>query len=270
MSEVTNLTVEEKFALFYGVMLGDGCLSLYKNKEGRNFFAISISGNYYDDQDFYLFVLLPLINSLRTNKKPIKIKKRIDQGKLEILFCDKKLFNKVNFFGFPIGKKGTILEIPKAFFRNGLLKYTIQGFFATDGSIVLTKNPNKYYPRIEACGISKKLISQICEFLNYLGMNGKFYVAKRIKKHSKWKKIQQQYRFQFNGSNNLILFNNLIGFVNPKHRRKFTKFMDYRRNYIDLMKESPSFGRKDIRNLINLNFIEDMAALGVEPRTSSS
>jgi len=38
--DVNLLTDEQKFALFYGIMLGDGCLSQYKPRDRNERFAI--------------------------------------------------------------------------------------------------------------------------------------------------------------------------------------------------------------------------------------
>ncbi len=146
MFNVNSLTDDERFALLFGILAGDGCLCKHINKKGRTHYFLSISGNYYDDKPFYNLVVVPLINSLRGDKKPIKFKNRKDQGKIEINFSDKVLFTKLRDFEFPVGKKGQNLIVPQIFEDKGLLKYILQGFFATDGSLVLTQNPNKFYP----------------------------------------------------------------------------------------------------------------------------
>jgi hypothetical protein len=44
---------KEKYALLFGILLGDGCLSHYHSKDGKEGFAIAITGNIHDDQDFF-------------------------------------------------------------------------------------------------------------------------------------------------------------------------------------------------------------------------
>lgn len=267
---IESLNEEEKFALLFGILAGDGCLSKHINKKDRAFHFISITGNYYDDKPFFKTVVVPLINSLRKTKKETPVRERSNYGKIEINFCDKELFNKMNKLGFPIGKKGQQLIIPQTFYEKELVKYVVQGFFATDGSLVLTKNPNKFYPRIEGTGISKNLISQVCDYLKEVGMIGYFYKAKRNKIDDKWGIRQQQYRFQFNGKSNLLLFNELVGFINPKHKQKFLDFIEYDREYNNLMKGVPTSNQKYLRPSLNESFKNKMATLGVEPRTPSS
>ena len=140
---LNSMNEDEKFALLFGIMLGDGCLSHYSCNDGRERSAIVITGNYYNDKPFYNEVLIPLLTPLRG--KQVKIKDRSYTGAIEINFGDKILFAKIKSLGFPIGKKGTDILIPKIFYEKDLLKYIVQGFFATDGSLVLTKNPNKLF-----------------------------------------------------------------------------------------------------------------------------
>ena len=269
MFNVNKLNQDEKFALLIGILIGDGCLSRYVTKKGRTHFAISIVCNYHDDIPFFKRVVAPLINSLREGMKPVRIIERPKKSTVEILFSDKGFFHRINSIGFPIGKKGASIEIPKIFYEKSLLKYIVQGFFATDGSLVLTKNPNKFCPRVEGTGISKKLISQICFHLNEGGMRGYFYIAKRNKMNHFGETRQQPYRFQFNGKNNLLLFKRLIGFVNPKHEKKFLDFINYNLRYDHMLKDNGFSKQKILREKINSKFIEKMATPRVELGTSS-
>jgi hypothetical protein len=214
--------------------------------------VIVITGSIYDDHEFFEFVLVPLLKLLTKNS--IKIKKKEYCGTIEIHISDKKLFSKIKSFDFPIGKKGPSIFISEYFYRNNLVKYVIQGFFSTDGSLVITKNPNKFYPRIEGNGISKELIKQIANYLISIGMKGYFYEAKRKKKDLRWDNIHQTYRFQFNGKDNLVLFNDLIGFVNPKHKKRSDIFLEYSKKYDDSIKGIPSSKQRIIGKEVNKIF----------------
>ena len=182
----------DKIALIYGILLGDGCLS----KVGTTHYFISVVGGIKDDFEFLNEVVVPNLESL-TNKK-IKIRKRIKQRKLEILFTDRKLFEALNGIGFPIGKKGTKLKIP-SFFNNKSFKHIIKGYFATDGSLVITNNNGIIYPRIEFSGISRQLLSQVLQHLTEKGMSGHLYTSK-IYPNKKWNTL---FRLQFNGKGNM-------------------------------------------------------------------
>lgn len=241
---ISNLTHDEKFALFYGIMLGDGCLSLVNNK--KKFIAITCSLD--DDLPFFQEVVSPLLNEFRGKETNIKFRK--DCRAIEFNFTDIKLFDSISSKGFPIGKKGPRLFMPKEFIEKNLIHYVLTGFFATDGSVILTKNPNKLYPRLEAHGIAPRLIKQIKDYLLEEGMEGKFYLCKR--KNSTEFGETPKYRFQFNGKENLLLFNKKVGFANPKHKEKFMKFLKYSEKYDQNIQGVPCNKQHLIRNNVRL------------------
>jgi len=201
-----------KLALIYGILLGDGCLSKVRDK----FYFISMVGNIHDDLEFFEKIVVPCLKHF--TKNTTKIKRRVKEGTIEILFTDKELFSLLSGIGFPVGKKGTKLFIPAAF--NSSLKYIIQGYFATDGCLVITNNNGTLYPRIEFSSISKQLLSQVLKYLLSIGMKGKIYVSHKYPNKS-WNTL---YRIQFNGKTNLEVFREKIGFINPKHQRKYEKW----------------------------------------------
>ncbi len=211
-----TLKLNRKFAILYGIMLGDGCLSLVYGKKKY----IAIAGSMQDDVPFFNNVVKPIIKALINKDIPIKFKRT--EGSIQLNFIKNSLFDFISSFGFPIGKKGNKLFIPKIFYDKKLLRYVIRGFFATDGSLVLTDNNGTLYPRVEANGIAKYLIEEISTFLNSKGINCRFYEAKRkVHYYPNW---QQQYRLQINGKANLKKFVEIIGFVNPKQIEKLKKY----------------------------------------------
>ena len=216
-----NSMVDKDFALFYGIMLGDGCLSLVYGKKK----FITITGSLDNDLPFFKEVISPILFKLRGRETNLKFRK--DSRAIEFNFVDNNLFDFISSFGFPIGKKGNKLFIPKLFYEKNLVNYVVSGFFSTDGSLVLTKNPNKYYPRLEAHVISKTLLEEVYNYLNGIGMRGGFYSCKRNAQNVRWKNTQDQFKFQFNGKKNLIIFNDIIGFANPNYLRKYLSFLEY-------------------------------------------
>src|SRR3989344_6427705 len=201
--------INEEFALFYGVMLGDGCLS----EVGKCHF-ISISCNFHSDQ-LFISSILPLIEEIRGKK--VRAYDRSDQGKIEIIFSDKRLFSYLKELGFPVGRKGPNLTILKEF--QPFMKQVTQGFLATDGCVIVINNNGTLYPRIELSSISKQLLEQFREYLLSMEINSKVYVAHQQKEN--W---HIKYRLQINGKKNLIAFKDKIGFINPKHQQKYDQF----------------------------------------------
>jgi len=206
-------TKSNKLALIYGILLGDGCLS----KVGSKHYFISIAGSIRDDLPFFQEKVVPLLKEFVSNN--IKIQKRIKQRELHICFTNRKLFEFLVKIGFPIGKKGTKVKIPD-YFSKKYIKNIVKGYFATDGSLVITNNNGTKYPRIEFSSISKPLLLQVLDYLQSIGMKGACYTSK-IYSNPHW---NPHYRIQFNGKNNLKIFRKKIGFVNPKHPIKYQKW----------------------------------------------
>jgi hypothetical protein len=225
------MKIDRDFALFYGILMGDGCIGKYgyKNRKNKYNYNISINCNAIDDVPFFDNIVGPLLLSITGRK--VNYRYRKDCNCIAYNFSNKEFFFKLKKIGFPTGKKGTRIRIPQIFYKRKLIKYVMQGLFATDGSLVLTKNPNKYYSRLEFHAICKDLIKEMHIYLSSLGLNGSFYLCKRTP-DPRWKKENPRYRFQFNGKDNSILFENLVGFVNPKQQRRFDGFIEYSEKYI--------------------------------------
>ncbi len=257
-----EIKLDKDFALFYGIMLGDGCLSLTSRKKK----LVAITCSLKDDLSFMEEIVRPILLKFRGKDTKIRFKEYC--GAVEFSFSDFNLFDFIHSFGFPIGKKGVEIKIPRVFYDRGLVKYIIQGFFATDGSLVLTKNPNKYYPRLESQAIGKMVIKQIYDYLGETGLKGKYYKCK-FKKSEVWDE-QDRYKFQFNGKKNLLIFNDMIGFVNPKHKKRFEKFIIYNSKYDSAIKGLPSKKIKSEGMKINGLFERDMALGRVELPISAS
>ena len=257
-----DIKINKDFALLYGILLGDRCLSLVKSKKK----FVVITGSLKDDLPFFKEIICPILRRLRG--KETSIKKREKYGSIEFNFIDTKLFDFINNMGFPIGKKGPNIIIPEIFYKKNLIKYITQGFFATDGSLVLTKNPNKFYPRLEAHTIHKHLTKQFYKYLTNIGMSGGFYKCEKVP-YLRWKTYQNQYRFQFNGKKNLLLFNCKIGFINQKHKNKFSKFIEYSIDYDKSIMGIPANKVIPISNIKNNKFVEKMALGRIELPISS-
>mgnify|MGYP001611838853 CR=1 FL=1 len=175
--DVRKLTEDKKFALLYGILLGDGCLS-YSFSQNKPHYFIVVTGNLYSDKPFFEKIVLPVFTYFR--KKQIAVKERKRYEALEINFCDKYLFNKIHHAGFRIGIKGPNITLPKKLNNKKLLKHIVQGFFATDGCLSITKNNNYFYPRIVIKTIHKKLMKTLYKYLLSIGLEGSFLSAKKI------------------------------------------------------------------------------------------
>ncbi len=205
----------EDFALLYGILLGDGCLSRFARAH-----CICITCSIYDDIPFFEKVVIPTIYGV-CNKK-CNFSRRKDQGTVELKLYNKELFKKIEEIGFPVGHKGTGLKISESF-EKSYYKYIIQGYFATDGSLVIANNNGTKYPRIEFASISKILLHQVLYYLISLGMKGNLYLKPKDRTQKGFG-INDVYRLQFNGKENLRIFVDKIGLVNPKYVERYDKW----------------------------------------------
>jgi len=212
MIDVNKLTSNQKWALLFGIMAGDGCLS----RTGRQY-ALSISGNINDDVPFYDRLVIPLMDDLR-NKKT-KFKFRPKHSKIEIGISDKRLFYELVDFKFPVGKKkDTNLQLPNELNDSCLL--FIAGLFATDGSIWFRdKNYRTLYPCIGIKNKCKSLIYQVYSLMKELGFNVKI---REVKYRDKTRK--GEYELALYGHKNFEKFTNIIGLINPKHELKYLNY----------------------------------------------
>ena len=216
MTICESIKINNDWALLYGILAGDGCIS----KSGKHHF-ISVTCNIHDDEPFFQKIVIPLFEKIR-NKKTQYIK-RPKWGKIEINFSDKELFNSIKLLEFPVGKKEN-MKIPDMF-TDDFYTHVISGYFSTDGSLVLANNNGSMYPRIEIQCKSVEILKQTKEFLIRNGMKGNVY--KMLRKYPNGKE-RIMYRLQFNGHENLISFRDIIGFINPKHEKKFKKYIKCR------------------------------------------
>lgn len=179
------MRINNELLEFYGVLLGDGCISRYKN-DGRIRYAIRIDGNSLTDEEYYIYLKTLIKNILG---KEVSIRHRNDCNGLFIMFHDFKFAKFLHDkFCFPYGKKG-FMTIPKEFLRKRVLVNSIlRGFFDTDGCIYFTKNNSseRNYPIIELSTHNPKLLNQFKKILESKGFNVVFSHAKdSIKLHGK-------------------------------------------------------------------------------------
>ena len=110
-----EIKIDKNLALFYGIMLRDGCISEFTSKNGRKHKIIAITCSYKDDQDFFKEIVHPLTELLRG--KNVAIRKRPDKGTIELNFSDKKMFQAIKELHFPVGKKARIFSFLRYSFK---------------------------------------------------------------------------------------------------------------------------------------------------------
>lgn len=219
--DVTTLTYEQRFALLYGILLGDGCLSRYTTCDGRERKMLIVTGSYRDDVEFFDNILVPLFCSFTGTSPTVKL--RFKYGAREIVVSNKELFSKIESLGFNSGKKKDI-PIP-SIFDGDLMRFVLAGLFATDGCLTIVNNSGKY-PRMFFTAALPTAFAKIVEYLNNNGISASCYTRKFIKIHEKaFRKTKIHYVISSNGPKNAEKFRNLMGFINPKHEARYQIYL---------------------------------------------
>jgi len=188
----------KKFAEFYGIMLGDGCV--FSDLTG-----FSISGDKYVDYFYYhnylrnlIFDLFSVYPSIYTSKKDRSIK---------CVLYSKKVATFLKATGFPIGVKyNKNPTIPKFIYQNKKnLLFCIRGIMDTDGS--LSKHPHSKI-MIHISITIRSLRNSVFNGLKSAGINAGIF-NKGIMVY---------------GTDKINMFNELVGFSNYKNNYKYLVF----------------------------------------------
>jgi transcriptional regulator with XRE-family HTH domain len=187
-----------RFAEFYGIMLGDGCI--FTNMKG-----LSISGDKILDKDFLFVYIKNLINYLFSVNPSYNISKM--NRSVTCVLYSKKITKYLVGLGFPKGKKClNDLKIPRFILDNdNKLRYCIRGIMDTDGS--LCPHPHSKI-MIHLSITNNSLRKSVFEGLKRLGING-----------GEFNKGIMIY-----GKDKIKLFHDKVGFSNKKNLIKYDLF----------------------------------------------
>ena len=174
----------KKLAEFYGVLLGDGCISKHKIKSSIKY-AIRIDGNSLVDGAYYKY-LKSLIKDITGRELKIGYRKKCNGIYLVLYHKNFASFLHHNL-NFPYGKKLEI-SIPKVFQEEPYINHLLRGFFDTDGCLYFTKNNSavRFYPIIELSTHNRRFLNQLMFILNKKGFKVKIsFNQDSIKLHGK-------------------------------------------------------------------------------------
>ncbi len=164
-----NIRLNKNFCEFYGALLGDGCISKYKDKKNNEKFVIMLSGNKKLDWKYwrYLKELLSKEYGLYSYYYEYK-----DKNSCVLFIRNKCLCLELNNnFKFPIGIKYRELKIDKKIIDLDweIKKLVIRGLFDTDGSVYGKRNESYKYPIISIKSKKEGFLQQIKDLLNREG-----------------------------------------------------------------------------------------------------
>ena len=158
------LKLNEFFYEFYGALMGDGCISKFKDWEGKERIAIYVSGNKKLDSQYLIYLRENLKEYFSISSYFYKYKSK----NLCVLSIRNKKFSfYLNNLGFPTGLKSGKLKIPERFMKLhwNKQKMIIRGLFDTDGSICAKKREGYRYPQISIASKEGALLKQIYSLL---------------------------------------------------------------------------------------------------------
>ena len=190
---------------FYGILMGDGCISAYITADKIKRQDTVISGDKRYEEQYYLYIKMILEKNFGVNSH---VKKYERNNSIHLIIRNKQFSHFLIRQGFPVGEKYAHLTVPEQFINLEwhMLKYLIRGLFDTDGTIFARKDEGYRYPHLGVSTKSSKLRNQLYEILR-----------------------NRDYPVCFNGTDNLFLkgIKNVnrwmedIGSSNPKHLFKY-------------------------------------------------
>lgn len=135
------MEITEQIAEFYGALLGDGCLTKYKNSyDNRIRHCVKLTGHTHDRQ-YYEEILIPAIQSTFGINGYLQNRPKYNAITYDII--SKRVFDFFAYHGMPSGKKNE-LRIPAEILKDRKIAIScIRGLFNTDGSIY--RRYNKKY-----------------------------------------------------------------------------------------------------------------------------
>lgn len=164
-----NIILNEFFCEFYGILLGDGCISKYIDYEGAERYVIQISCNKLLDSNFLKNLKLKLKEEYNLYSYYYEYK---DRNICVLSIKNKSLCLELNkSYGVPIGVKYDFIHLSEKILdlHWNIKKFTLRGLFDTDGCILANKRENYRYPWIVITSKSKSFRDQLITILRRQG-----------------------------------------------------------------------------------------------------
>ncbi len=207
-----KLPLDKEFCEFFGILMGDGCITEYKDKENTRRCDIIITGDKRYEKEYYQYIQEYLLRRFRINCYIYKYK---NINVIRLIIRNVGFASYLLKLGFPKGKKYEKLKIPEIFLNLpwNKKKYLIRGLIDTDGSIFGNKKENYRYPYISFTTKSVELRNQVYSLLR-----------------------AQEYPVYLNGNYNIFLkgiknvqrWMNDVGTSNSKHKFKYEHWLKHK------------------------------------------
>ena len=194
-----------RLAEFVGILLGDGCISVYEKHH-----RLQITLHSEDDVKYADYVS-KMIHGL-FDVEP-KIKYRKNENTLDVHVFKRDLIRfLIEEVGLKPSPKWNTAEIPEWIVKD-FGKDVLRGYADTDGSVVITNNNGIRYPRIEMKICPSPMQNQFIQILKDLDFRfGVYQIGKG------------QIRIQINGKNELKKWVDKVGFANQRKLDRANSF----------------------------------------------
>lgn len=208
--DIKEIDISNPLALeFYGIMMGDGCVSRYPVKPKKLWrTSVVITGNSIKDREYFDYFLVPTMHKLfGTNIKP---KKRKHQNAIDLVTSASHVSNWLIKHDFPVGEK-IGLQIPQHIMSMPAEKKNnvIRGLFDTDGCVAARKDENYKYPYVFIWSKSRKLVEQLKGILREQAIPAYIHGDSVV----------------LRGGNNFKIWFKKIGSSNPRNIKKYDEWL---------------------------------------------
>jgi hypothetical protein len=188
--KIVDIQLNEFFCELYGALLGDGCITKFKDYQNKERYLIYIVGNKKLDSNYLKYLQEKITKEYGIYVYYYEYK---NKNVCMLSIKNKGLCLKLNReFDIPIGLKygglkvsNKILELPWK-----LKKFILRGLFDTDGCILANKRENYRYPWIIITSKSEKFRNQLTEMLREQGYpaycTGKDVCVRGISNVNRW------------------------------------------------------------------------------------
>ena len=185
-----KIKLNKRFCEFYGALLGDGCLSRFKDQKGTERIGIYFTGNKKLDSEYMKY-----LKKIITDEFGIYVyyyeEKKKNVTRLNI-FNKSLALELNNKLEVPIGLKYDKIKISEKIQRLpwNTKKFVIRGLFDTDGCILANKIEGYKYPWVIITSKSRSFLEQIRDILREKGypayITGTDVCVRGIKNLEKW------------------------------------------------------------------------------------
>lgn len=160
-----NIKLNKLFCEFYGALLGDGCITRYKDDRGFEKFQIILTCNKKLDSEYLQSWKEKLLKEYNLYTYYHEIE---NKNVCQLTIRNKNFSLELNRrFAVPIGIKYDQLTISKKILKLPWekKKFAIRGLLDTDGLIFARKDENYRYPHIAITSKNKDFLNQIKDLL---------------------------------------------------------------------------------------------------------